>query len=229
MAISFNSSSSVNNFFNTSLGVSNNTNSNGINGLLSSGSLSENSTIKSGAYKKLLTAYYAKGENISATDKTETMNNQTISNQASNANGALLDIKKMEISEDNKNSVQDKIKGFVDSYNDVIDKLAESDTKSVLQKGVWMTKSVASYAGVLNKVGIQVGTDNKLTLNVEKFQAASIEQIESVFKGNMSVGSKISYKINQVENIATSNKMLGYTNKGEKSPFSSVSMFDQYL
>lgn len=229
MAISFNSSNAVNSFFNTSLGVSNNANNNQINSLLSSGSLSEYSTIKSGAYKKLLTAYYAKGGEISATDKTEIMNNQTISNQASNANGALSDLKKMDISEENKTSIQDKIKSFVDSYNDVVDKLVDSDTKSVLQKGVWMTKAVSSYAGVLNKVGIQVGSDNKLTLNIEKFQSASVEQIESVFKGNMSVGSKISYKINQVESIAVSNKIQGYTNKGEKKSSSSVSMFDQYL
>lgn len=229
MAIRFNTSSSVNNFFNTSFGISKNTASNGINDLLSSGTLSEYSSIKSGSYKKLLSAYYAKSEDISNVNKTEVMNNQSISSQASNANSSLSDIKKMDISEENKNNVQDKIKSFVDSYNDVIDKLAESDTKSVLQKGVWMTKAVASYAGVLNKVGIEVGSDNKLTLNVEKFQSASLEQIESVFKGNMSVGSKISYKINQVENIATSNKTLLYTNKGEKSLNSSTSFFDEYL
>lgn len=229
MAISFNSSNAVNNFFNTSLGVSNSTNNSGINGLLSSGSLSEYSTIKSGSYKKLLTAYYAKGEELSVTDKSETMNNQTISNKASDANSALAQIKKMDINEENKTGIQDKIKNFVDSYNDVVNKLAESDTKSVLQKGVWMTKAVSSYAGVLNKIGIEVGSDNKLTLNIEKFQSASVEQIESVFKGNLSVGSKISYKINQVENIAISNKTLGYTNKGEKSSSSSISIFDQYL
>lgn len=229
MAVNFNSSSSMNSFFNTSLGINTTNNSSGINDLLTTGTLNEYSSIKSGTYKKLLTAYYAKENTSLETDKSEMLNNQGISSSASSANDILSDIKKMNITEENRDEIQEKIKSFVDSYNNVIDKLTESDTKSVLQKGVWMTKAISSYAGVLNKVGIEVGTDNKLTFKSDKFQSVSLEQIESVFKGNMSVGSKISYKINQVENIATSNGITNYTSNGEKTKISSLSTFDEYL
>ena len=229
MAISFNSTSSVNSFFNTSLGVKSSNTTGSINDLLTSGSITEYATIKSGTYKKLLSAYYAKDNSSEVASKKETLNNQGISTDASSASSALIDLKKMDITEENKDEVLEKAKEFAKVYNSVVDKLVDSDTKSVLQKGVWMTKAVSSYSNVLGSVGIQVEADNKLTIDDEKFKNANVEQLKSVFKGNMSVGSKISYKINQVENIALNNGTTNYTSSGTSSTYSSVSTFDKFL
>ena len=229
MAISFNSTSSVNSFFNTSLGVKSSNTTGSINDLLTSGSITEYATIKSGTYKKLLSAYYAKDNSSEVASKKETLNNQGISTDASSASSALIDLKKMDITEENKDEVLEKAKEFAKVYNSVVDKLVDSDTKSVLQKGVWMTKAISSYSNVLGSVGIQVGADNKLTIDDEKFKNANVEQLKSVFKGNMSVGSKISYKINQVENIALNNGTTNYTSSGTSSTYSSVSTFDKFL
>lgn len=232
MAVNFNSSNPINSFFNTSLNVQNNynTSSGGINDILSSGGFNDYAAIKNGSYKKLLSAYYSKaGSNSVDEENIESINNKEISSEASSSINSLSTLKKMDISEENRNNVEKNIKELVNSYNNMIDNLAKSDTKSVLQKGVWMTKAVSSYSNVLDNIGLKVGADNRLTFDSEKFSKASMESIENVFKGNMSVGNKIMYKINQLENVATNNGKSGYTKTGGKALYDTVPTIDKYL
>ena len=232
MAVSFNSSNSVNNFFNTSFNLQNksNTSTGGLNDILASGGLNDYVSIKNGSYKKLLSAYYDKVDNeVTDESDTESINNKGIASEANSSVNSLTALKKMDITEDNKTNVEKNIKDLIESYNNMVDKLTKSDTKSVLQKGVWMTKAVSSYSNVLEKIGISVGADNRLEFNSEDFSKASIESIENVFKGNMSVGNKIMYKINQLETVAINNGKIGYTKTGNKAYYNMTSTIDKYL
>lgn len=68
---------------------------------------------------------------------------------------------------------------FVDNYNSMIDKLANSENQSVLQKGVLMVNTAKVYTSSLQRAGITLGSDNKLTLadDLSKVKALDVKTL----------------------------------------------------
>lgn len=66
---------------------------------------------------------------------------------------------------------------FIDNYNSMVDKLADSDNQAVLQKGVLMVNTAKVYTSALKRVGITLGSDNKLTLadDLSKIKATDVK------------------------------------------------------
>ena len=56
---------------------------------------------------------------------------------------------------------------FADSYNSMIENVSNSDSSSVLQKGVMTVNTAKVFNGSLERAGFSLGSDNKLSFNKE--------------------------------------------------------------
>ena len=210
----------------------------------SSFSLSDYASIKNGSYKKLMKAYYAHEDEEAAAAKSDSKSGLlSVRSGADSLKGAAdalqsdkLWQKKEVTKKDEKSgeesagydydwdSITNAVKSFADAYNSMVESTGKSDTKDVLRNAAWMTQMTMKNSGALASIGIEIGKDNKMTVNEEKLKASG-DRVKSLFKGYNSYGDKISYKASQISSSAeraASEKASAYNKKGEyTSPISS--------
>lgn len=90
--------------------------------------------------------------------------------------------------------------GFVDSYNSMVDKLGKADNQAVLQKGVLMINTAKVYSSALDRAGITLGSDNKLTLQ-EDLSKVSASDVKSTF-GTNGFSDKVIQKAGQINQLS---------------------------
>ncbi len=95
------------------------------------------------------------------------------------------------------------VKSFVDSYNNTLSAASEVDTTSVLQKTLFMTNQTAAYKNSFTKVGITIGTDNKLSVDEAKIKKADISELKTLFTGFNSFASKTAQKASAISSAST--------------------------
>ncbi len=109
------------------------------------------------------------------------------------------------------------VKDFVDSYNNTIDSLKNSDNVKVLQRGMTLVNSAKAYSRTLNRVGINVGSDNKMTLDTEKLGKAHETTLNSLFTGSYSLAHRIADKASYISRAAKLENQITYNPKGTTS------------
>lgn len=89
---------------------------------------------------------------------------------------------------------------FVDNYNSMVEKVGNSDSQGILQKGVLMVNTGKVYSNSLRRAGITVGADNKLTLNddLSKVKASDVKFI----MGSNGFSDKVIQKAGQINSLA---------------------------
>ncbi len=80
-------------------------------------------------------------------------------------------------------AIYKKVSEFVDSYNSVLNAAGKSDNKKVLSAGANMTTMTVANENLLNKIGIKIGEDNKLSLDEEAFKAADMGSVKTLMNG----------------------------------------------
>ena len=207
----------------------------------SSISLSDWSMIKSGSYKKLLTAYYKidrSGENSkeeSGKVSDSVKQSMTVANSADNLADKMekfssiideYDEKVKTVSADEADKLKDNVykaaSQYIEAYNSTLDSAVESDNNSVLRNVVSMTKNTKANKKLLEAVGISIDKDNKLSIDEKKFKEADVNDLKSLFTGHGSYGSHISRTSVYLKNIATAasaseNKAASYLKNGSYS------------
>ncbi len=180
------------------------------------GLAAEYKQIRSGSYKKLLTKYYENGgaemEN-GGTIYDEMTNLRTVSGNASQLKSTVSSMKRSDFKNDVEGTLQ-QAKSFVDSYNSVIDNSVKVDRKGVLRDTLSLVNTTKATAGLLSEVGITVGTDNKLTLDEDKWKSAYSTTKQTLFGGTSSYASQVMYKASQISSGAAAG-----TGLTTKSPF----------
>ena len=113
------------------------------------------------------------------------------------------------------------VKNFAESYNSTLDALANSENTSALEKGVQMVNSTKAYARTLNRIGISVGSDNRLNVDEDKLKAASPQTMKSLFSGSYSLANRIADKASYIQRSAalSSISLSTYNSKGTKSDY----------
>ena len=215
----------------------------------SSYTLSDYASIKNGSYKKLMKAYYAQekeeSEAAGGDSHAKLLSVKSTADSLKEAADALQSNKlwqKKEIvnkdeetGEESKtfdydwNAITKAVKSFVDAYNNTLERAGSSDTKDVLMVGSWMAKMTSKNANVLARAGIEIGNDNKMTLNDEKLKN-NAGTAQFIFKGYNSFADKISYKASQMsQGAARSAEKMGaaYNKKGEYTGGISSSIKDK--
>ena len=108
------------------------------------------------------------------------------------------------------------VKKFADSYNNLVDSASKSTSKTVRNQANNMVSGTKTYEKMLNKVGITIGSDNKLSVNEKDFKAADIITIKTLFNGNASFANNAASRASMISYSAQSeaNKNSLYTNRG---------------
>lgn len=185
-------------------------------------SLSDYAMIKNGTYGKLMKAYYAKekaeaGASSGDTSQKLTQMSSSAGSMAKSVQNLMKDSlweKKQITEKDEKTGEQTTkedydwtaitkaVKSFVDDYNETIEQAGESNTKDVLRNAAWMTKTTSVSEGLLAKVGITVGSGNKLELDEEELKKSDISTLKTLFTGHNSYADKIYNKANAISYAA---------------------------
>ncbi len=201
----------------------------------SGSALGDMALIRSGAYRKLLNAYYknesssqAKNTEVDKGEKVKLVSAKGDASALSSAAGKLMNT---ELTEENRESIKENLNAFVDSYNKLVDSGSAVDTASILRNTLWMTQRTSKTSGLLSDIGVMVGTDNKLKFDEEKFSAASLSTMKTLFNGVDSFMGKVVSKADTIATLAGKTASTGthasaYTFSGSYDDVSVSSMID---
>ncbi len=181
--------------------------------------------IKSGAYKKALTAYYDltktnKSESISDSDSADSNTSlSTVKSTAKALNESAKALQSNDFDTATREELLTDVKDFASDYNNMLNSTKKLNSYSMLQTAVWATEQMNISEGMLNRVGITIQDDNTLAVNEETFKNAKLSDIKVLFEGNTSLASRISQKastlVNQSANQMSLNLGTGsYTKYG---------------
>ncbi|MCX4255697.1 MAG: hypothetical protein OSJ54_02075 [Oscillospiraceae bacterium] len=122
--------------------------------------------------------------------------------------------------EDPEKSVS-SVKNFVDSYNSTLDSLKNSENTKALEKGVQMVNSTKAYSRTLKRIGISVGSDNRMSIDEDKLKASSPLTMKSLFSGSYSLANRIADKASYIHRAATLNSLNlpTYNSKGTRTDY----------
>lgn len=197
---------------------------------LSASSLGDWGLMRSGVYTKLLRSYYEKtGESKDTSKSTSTdwksaweaeKDSETTgkldSLHTSAADTALSGIKStakamttaadqvssMDFEKSTRDELYEGIKKLTDSYNTVLDSASKTDLVSISQSTAWMVNDTKVRESQLNKIGITIGEDNKLSIDKDKFNEAALSDITSVMDGSFSYAARLSQRASGLANLA---------------------------
>lgn len=201
--------------------------------------LGDYAMVKNGTYKKLMKAYYSQVEaeksSSSADSSAKLTSVQSGANALSKSMQALMSDslweKKTTTTKDETTgdettttdydweAITKAVNSFVSDYNDMIDELADSYTKSVLKNAIYMVKQVSANENLLSKAGITVGSGNKLSLDEDVLKSADIATLKSLFSGSGSFAGQLSQRAAKISSSAASagGKATVYTSSGTMS------------
>ncbi len=178
--------------------------------------LSDYASIKSGAYGRLIKAYYASDESDDKT-KAQTLSKLTNTNvkqtsdetkaytQAASGAEALTksidNIAKLDADAD-EDKLYEAANAYVKSYNDVVDTASATADKSITNRLTSVRTTTAANEKVLNKLGISIGNDGKLSIDKDTFKAADKSNIRELFGNRGSYGAAVRVSAEMIRSTA---------------------------
>ncbi|MCR4793138.1 MAG: hypothetical protein K5871_10325 [Lachnospiraceae bacterium] len=176
--------------------------------------------VKSGAYSKLMKAYYSKdgseeepSKEVSnlVSDKAKAVSaNKTASdsyNKVSESAASVQDsVRKIqEAAEKDTDLLISTVKNFVTSFNSMIDAAADSSVKDdrAISSRVSVLSSLSSgYSEKMTSVGILAKSDGKLEVDKDKLKKADAGDIKKLFADKSSYGYAVSMSAEMVQSNA---------------------------
>ena len=218
--------------------------------------LGEYSSIRNGAYRKLVKSYYKKMNSTDpdTTDKSTTGStgrntkvNSTgtvaLSTVKSEASDLVTSAKKLTATgKDSLFASEEKydadatykaVSNFITQYNDTVDALSKVNSTAVKNAGNHMQNMTNIMSKGLSKVGITVGTDGKLTVDEQKFKAADMSKVKALFDGSSSYAGVVSSAAGRIASQAGNQiSQLGgglYGSNGYYNSYYSGSLYNGYF
>lgn len=211
----------------------------GVSGLYSS--LGDYSSIKSGSYKKVLTAYYKNTDGDSttkaATNTNKKTNNTTVNETMTNvkkktdalqdAASTLLETGKDSVfASEDKTKVVSAVKDFVTAYNNTLTEAADA-SDDVAKKATYMTNSTNIYKKDLENIGITIGDDNKLSVDEEKLKSAETTKVKQLMNSSSSFVGQTVKKAMKI-GAAAQNTANGVGTYGSTGTYNFLNMSDYF-
>jgi len=192
-------------------------------------SLSDYNMIRSGSYKKMMTAYFAKTDASAfrSSFNTKTKTNSTSKDSAetlTKVQGAAEDLKdsaskllktgtssvfsKESTKDDtgktaleyNKDKIYSAVKSFVDDYNEMIKAADDAKTSGIQKTAISMINGTSRYESSLSKIGITIDSDNfRLSIDKDTFMKADMNQVKTLFNGSGSFASNVKSQASMME------------------------------
>lgn len=179
--------------------------------------LGDYSMIKSGGYKKLLNAYYAtqktddKSDGASVDSTSNLLDVKTNSVKLKQSLSKLSDVSLYEKKTDkdgksdyDREAITGAVKNFVDAYNSYVDSSAKLDSTAILSRSLSIVKNTNANSTLLSKSGINIGKDNKLSLDEDALKQADVNVLKTLFTGIGSLSDTISSKASESYGLANS-------------------------
>lgn len=115
-----------------------------------------------------------------------------------------------------KDAIYSAVHDFIDDYNTLLKKTADSNTSNITQARNTMTNYVAANKRALSAMGITIGSDNKLSINESTFKNADMEKVKSLFQDSNSLGRQMQQQITKIATYAETEavKSNTYNNSG---------------
>jgi hypothetical protein len=200
-------------------------------------SYSDYATIRNGSYYKLLKAYYSDSvssevssavSNSTSTSKdssktltsiqsaAESMKESAAALQATGTDNLFTKVSKTDetgktTTDYDTDAIYKAVNQFVTDYNNLIDTAADSNTTSILRAAKTMVNYSSVNSNLLSKVGITIGSDNKLSIDKETFQKADMSNVKSLFQDKGSYGYQIQTQAALIDTYAASEKTKSNT------------------
>ena len=183
--------------------------------------------VKNGSYMKLAKKQFAnsKASDTAATNKGK-YTKTDIAAKASNEIKASVDsLKKSVDALNNKDlwkqtngaydtdKITKAIKDFASSYNGVVDQVEDSTSTAVASSARWMNSLSNTMKTSLEKVGVKLGDDNKLTVDEETLAKADMKAVKAMFNGAYSYANQAAEKASSVASASQRDTGM-YTNTG---------------
>lgn len=213
----------LNGFGNTS------SNSSYTSGLYSS--LSEYSTIRTGAYKKLLNSYFSKTQSTKAS---QTGTNYQVKGNSTVEKKQLKEVKdaadslyssaaKLTDTSSTKSlfknaqsvtgEISSAVKNFVNDYNSLVEEAADTSNSKVTGKVSFMTSQTNAYKSSLENIGITINDDKTLTVDEKKLNSADVNDVKKLFNGSSSMAYQTFVRASSIssaaENASTTSGLYG--------------------
>jgi hypothetical protein len=210
--------------------------------------------IKTGAYTKLMKAYYnnlTQSNADSVVDSTKSLvlakDDAKSLKSATNALNALSFDKVEKTTKDddgNETTTQDydwdslykAAQKFVTNYNSTIDSVSQLNSTSLLKTAVHMVNQTEASQGLLEDIGITIGDDNKLSIDEDTFKESKISDIKTLFSGSNSYAAKIGNYATSIYNISANAALTQstggsrvYTQAGSYSDITTSTLYDSLL
>jgi hypothetical protein len=183
--------------------------------------LGDYSSVKNGSYLKLAKQYYANESSSKSTSSTGTSDEKQTKLAQSSAGNAVTSLNaltksslynKVSKTDEDGNTTEDydkdailkSLKSFVEDYNSVIENAGDNDNTTVLKNTVRLTNETKVYEGALSKIGVSIGSDNKLTIDEDAFGEADMQDVKNLFTGSTSFATNTQMELLKVYNAATS-------------------------
>lgn len=171
--------------------------------LLSSKALKNKSDEFRTQFSSLYKSIYNISDDSDSSDSASTA--QSVKTSSSAAGSAAQSIKSYANSlkyggEIDADAYKKQAQSFVDSYNAMVDKVGNSDNQQILQKGVLMVNTAKVYSGALERAGMTLGSDNKLTLSSD-LSKVSATDVKSTF-GTNGFSDKVIQKAGQINQLS---------------------------
>lgn len=172
--------------------------------------LGDMASIRNGSYKKLLKAYYKEaeksesenaetrnGSELTKTEKTQVSAIASGMSDLKNAADALKTRSKNNLFVKGENGydydkIYDAAKRFVDAYNEAADAVSAVSVTEIDKKTAYSANLLKKNANLLDKAGIKISKEGKLSINETDFKKADINVLKSIFNGSGSVADRVS-------------------------------------
>lgn len=90
-----------------------------------------------------------------------------------------------------KDAIYKAVSEFVKDYNSLIDSSGDSEDSKVLRTASSMVSYTKANKDMLERIGISIGKDNKLSIDETDFKAAEMASVKSAFQGAGSYGRSV--------------------------------------
>jgi len=191
--------------------------------------ISDYSNISNGSYYKLMRSYYSGNSNtdelvdpskasttaadkINATlvrDEADTLKDSAVKLLENGSKSlfnkiSVKDAEGKETQGYDMNAIYKSVSTFVKDYNSLLGSAADSNKTSVLSSTASIVGSTKANQALLSSVGINVNSDNTLTIDETEFKESKGSTVKSIFNGTGSYVYGVASKASQIYNQSVS-------------------------
>lgn len=118
----------------------------------------------------------------------------------------------------NTDKIKTALNDFIDSYNDLKNLAGESTNDTVVKKAYYMVNTTSTFEKTLDSIGIDVKSDNTLSLNEKAFEKVDISKVQTLFDSEFSYGAMIENRATEIKGVPMSG-YLTYSFDSNKNSF----------